>query len=115
MANRVAIWQWNNHLGGTDFNADDNLIFLEANRVKYDDAKLDAVFAAVLQTLSVALGLANEAGNAISNHINTHPGGGATTTQAAEMQDLNDKINANEANLAKFKSDIAAISAPHVP
>lgn len=107
------------YTGGGDvegLNADkdfwnEELLLLGA-RMKYTDEKLDATFTAVLNTLAVALDLANEAGNAISHHVNTHPGGGATITTAGELQALNDKINANEAALAAFKAAIAAASEP---
>jgi hypothetical protein len=114
----LVIWQWQNHLSGTAFNADDDLILQEEDRMKYTDAKLDAIFPAILTTLAQALDLANAAGNAISNHINTHPGGGATITQAGELQPLNDKINAYEAELTAFKAAVAAaavVPAPVVP
>lgn len=108
------------YTGGGDvwgLNADldvwnEELLLQGDERMKYTDEKLDAAFTAVLTTLASALDLANEAGNAISHHVNTHPGGGPTITTAGEMQALNDKINANEAELAKFKTAIEA--ATHV-
>jgi hypothetical protein len=110
---QLVIWQWSNHLVGTTFNADDNIILVEDDRMKYTDVVLDGVFTSVLTALSESLALANSAGNAISHHVNTHPGGGATITTANELQELNDKINANEAKLAAFKAAIeAAASAP---
>jgi hypothetical protein len=82
--------------------------------MKYTDEKLDAIFPALLGAIGKALDLANEAGNAISHHIDTHPGGGATITTAEEVRVLNDQINANEAELAAFKAAIeAAAGLPH--
>lgn len=50
----LVIWQWNNHLAGTDFNADDNLILVEVSDMSpeetaaaikaYVDPKVGALF-----------------------------------------------------------------------
>lgn len=116
----LTVWQWRNNLKpGTDFNADDDII-LEDDMTPADvdaaiEAKLTAEvwpkFGAVLTQLGSLGAAIVTTGNALTQHIATHPGGGATQTMAAELADMMTKIGALEADTTTLATKVKAMGA----
>ncbi len=76
-------------------------------RVVYTDEKLTEIFTELLKSIAHSLDIGVTTANALIQHVNSHPGGGATITMAGELAPLVEKVNALEADLAKFKTAIA--------
>jgi len=93
------IWQWNNHLAGTAFNADDNLILKETDMPDtYTRAEVDAKIGAVF-----GLGLRNQdsifaLAKALADHVQNH-GQTAIGASVADLTALKDKLEAEQAEL----------------
>jgi len=90
----LVIWQWNNHLAGTAFNADDNLILKETDMPDtYTRAEVDAKIGALL-------GLEIDLGQQIKNV------GGSLWNHVANHNQTN--VDASRADLQKMIDDLAA-------
>ncbi len=66
----------------------------------------------VLVTLGKQGSAIQTIGNALINHVATHPGGGATNTMAAALEDTIAKVNQLEADDVAFQKQIDALKAP---